>query len=381
MKKSLFALAAMASLGLFSFGCGDGQDGDACFTALDCDAEQGLVCDTHDATCKKADACYTKKGKFCDQGYTCNPDNGECVVSGSSAENCHTKGDVCDEDGYTCVQDSLGAWACMPDDQECPNGTLWSSIAEDCVSEDLETCEHGLTAECSGEGKTVCDPDLKLCVPRSTSNEPKPYKYIKIDDLTTMSDIAELDSDGKVKRWKSEDPGADIDAIVLTKAGSGEPIYAESVQGYRRGDGDSSTDDRTHAFDSEAILHAPDSMDTYPSDTCKYYLGDPQDAATRKYPFVSLGGENGWIIVEMGGNIEKGDHIDIIELGDCNLSNTQSGTTNKAKAESMKVQVAVGDKTTSTWHVIQDSGAAQKGVLSIDVTIDLPEVADDGTDE
>ena len=122
-------------------------------------------------------------------------------------------------------------------------------------------------------------------------------------------------------------------------------------------------------------------MDTYPSDTCKYYLGDPQDAATRKYPFVSLGGENGWIIVEMGGNIEKGDHIDIIELGDCNLSNTQSGTTNKAKAESMKVQVAVGDKTTSTWHVIQDSGAAQKGVLSIDVTIDLPEVADDGTDE
>ena len=375
MKKSLFALAAMASLGLFAFGCGDGESGDACLTSLDCKTEDGYICHPKELTCQPNDGC----GLICDASLdqTCNKDNGKCVT-GAAAENCHLNGDKCDE-GFTCVQDDQGAWACMPDDQKCYNNTVWSSVAEMCVDADSETCEHGLTTECSGDGKTVCDPDLKLCVPRQVSSDPKPYKYVRIDDLTPMSDIANLTSDGSVKTWKSEDPGVDLDAIVLTKAGSGAPIYAEAVLGYRRGDGQESIEKKTHAFDSDAILHAPDSMTTYPSETCNYYIGDPKDKETRQYPFVSLGGQNGWIIVEMGDKIEEGDTLDIIELGDCKLANTESGKMDKAKAESMKVQVSVGSKVESEWVIVAESGAAVGGVLSVTIP-ELTPVDDDGTD-
>ena len=64
MKKSLFALAAIASLGLFAVGCGDGEEGAACVsTLLDC--SEGLVCNTYAGECQTPDACAAKKGYFC----------------------------------------------------------------------------------------------------------------------------------------------------------------------------------------------------------------------------------------------------------------------------------------------------------------------------
>lgn len=382
MKKSLFALAAMASLGLFSFGCGDGQDGDACFTALDCDAEQGLVCDTHDATCKKADACYTKKGKFCDAGYKCQESNGECIVEGSAAETCHTNGDDCGEHA-TCVQDNEGAWGCMPEDAECVNGTVWNNSVTNgkggkggCIPEEdeVQTCEDGSNESCD-EGY-VCEQDYYICVPKQVSNDPKPYKYVKIDDL----------SPAEYNKPNKEDPGVDIDAVVLTKKGSGQKVYASSVVSYERGDGQSSVESR-RAYVPEEILGAPDSFAGYPSDmeNCKYYKGtvpaNDDDLDNFKFTFVSLGGEGGHIIVGMGGNIEEGDTLDIVELSDCKLENTKSSNGNKAVAEDvgMRVQVSAGSKIGSEWTVVAN-GTATAGILSATIP-ELAVVYDDGTDE
>ena len=370
MKKSLFALAAMASLGLFAFGCGDGESGDSCLTGC----AEGLACNAK-LECQEIDECYANNGnKFCeDTGMTCNKDNGKCVT-GAAAENCHLNGDKCPE-GETCVQDDQGAWACMPDDQKCYNNTVWSSVAEMCVDAGSESCEDGANESCGGDGKTVCDPDLKLCVPRQVSSDPKPYKYVKIEDLSSN----EYDKPNK------EDPGVDIDAIVLTKAGSGEKIYAESVVGYQRGNTQSTVETRRAYVPNEA-LHAPDSFVSYPNDmtNCNYYKGTVpgKDAPAEDYvyTFVSLGGVGGYLIVGMGGNIEEGDTLDVIELSDCKLANTQTADGSNADAEKdgMKVQVSASKKVDGDWVFIT-SGTATKGILSETIPA-LVEVPDDGQD-
>lgn len=368
MKKSLFALAAMASLGLFAFGCGDGESGDSCVTSLDCKTEDGYICHPTEFTCQLNDGCGLK----CDasQGLTCNKTNGKCVEP--AAETCQTTG--C-PDKFTCVEDDQGAWACMPDDQKCYNNTVWSSVAEMCVDADSESCEDGTNESCSGAGKTVCDPDLKLCVPRQVSSDPKPYKYVKIEDLSSN----EYDKPNK------EDPGVDIDAIVLTKAGSGEKIYAESVVGYQRGNTQSTVETRRAYVPNEA-LHAPDSFVSYPSDMekCNYYKGTVPDKNAPDedyvYTFVSLGGVGGYLIVGMGGNIEEGDTLDVVELSDCKLANTQTADGSNADAEKdgMKVQVSASKKVDGEWVFIT-SGTATKGILSETIPA-LVEVPDDGQD-
>jgi len=385
MKKSLFALAAMASLGLFSFGCGDGQDGDACLTSLDCNAEEGLVCDTHDATCKKADACYTKHAKFCDAGYKCQESNGECIVEGSAAETCHTNGNDCGNDA-TCVEDNEGAWGCMPNDATCPNNTVWNNSVTNgkggkggCIAEDdeVQTCTDGANESC--DVGYVCEQGFYICVPRQVSNDPKPYKYVKIEDLSPV----------QYNQSGIEDPGVDIDAVVLKKAGSGEMTYAASVVSYARGDGKSNKESR-RAYVPGAILDAPDSFAEYPNSTtnCNYYKGgvpgkdgveDIDD--NYNYTFVSLGGLGGHIIVGMDGNIEKDDTIDVLELSDCTLQNTQTmnGKGAVAEKDGMKVQVSAGAKVDSEWTLI-GSGTATAGILTCTVP-ELAVVYDDGTDE
>ena len=386
MKKSLFALAAMASLGLFSFGCGDGQSGDACDSFLDCDASQGLVCDTNDGTCKEADACYNKQNKFCDKskGYTCNTTNGECV-SGAAADNCHLNNNDCGNDA-DCVEDNEGAWGCMPKDAECVNGTVWNNSVTNgkgekggCIPEDdeVQTCEDGSNESC--DQGYVCDQDFFICVPKQVSHDPKPYKYVKIDDLSPV----------QYDKANIEDPGVDIDAVVLKKAGSGQMIYATSVVDYARGDGQSAAESR-RAYVPGAILNEPDSFADYPNSTtnCNYYKGGvpgkngvPDTDENYNYTFVSLGGLGGHIIVGMGGNIEEGDTIDVLELSGCTLQNTQTvdGHNAVAETEGMKVQVSAGSKLTSEWTVIA-SGTATAGVLSAEIP-ELAVVYDDGTDE
>lgn len=367
MKKSLFALAAMASLGLFAFGCGDGESGDSCLTGC----AEGLACNAK-LECQPIDDCYANNGnKFCkDDGLVCQPSNGKCVEP--AAETCQTTG--C-PDKFTCVEDDQGAWACMPDDQKCYNNTVWSSVAEMCVDADSESCEDGANESCSGEGKTVCDPDLKLCVPRQVSSDPKPYKYVKIEDL----------SPAQYADKNVEDPGVDIDAIVLTKKNSGEKIHAASVVGYARGDGQSSVESR-RAFVPDEALGEPDSFVSYPNDmtNCNYYKGTvpAKDAPDEDYvyTFVSLGGVGGYLIVGMGGNIEEGDTLDVIELSDCKLANTQSSNGKDAVAEKdgMEVQVSASKKVDGDWVFIT-SGTATAGILSETIPA-LVEVPDDGQD-
>lgn len=367
MKKSLFALAAIASLGLFAVGCGDGEEGAACVsTLLDC--SEGLVCNTYAGECQTPDACAAKKGYFCDPNtQVCNETNGECVAKGSAAEDCRTKG--CG-DGQTCVVDSEGAYGCLDDDKVCLNGTIWNSTLEKCVADegDYGECPDGSNESCD-EGY-VCNQDTLKCVPKTVDNKPRPYKYVKIEDL----------SPDELKTTK-EDPGVDIDAVVLTKKDSGAKIYATSVVFYERGDGESSKpEDKAHAFDSNAILNEPDSMPIYPSDTCNYYVDDPKTNANTKFSFVSLGGKGGAIIVGMGGDIEEGDTLDVIELSDCQLANTNNsnGKGAVAEVEGMEVQVSTGSKIGSEWTFVM-KGTVTKGVLTSTIP-ELAEVIDDGTD-
>lgn len=192
------------------------------------------------------------------------------------------------------------------------------------------------------------------------------YKFVRIEDLSDAC------TSGKCS---AEDPGADIDAIVLKKKAGGTK-YAARVSGYHRGDGQvSKKADNTMAADPDKAIGQPDSFVHYPTaDQCDYYKADVagNDKANRQYTFVSLGGLGGYLEVEMEDSIEVGDSLDVLELGKCDLFNTNDDPNAKkgnAKAESIRVQVSIsGDE--GSWKLVGDNIAndTNKGILTFNIT-------------
>ena len=94
------------------------------------------------------------------------------------------------------------------------------------------------------------------------------------------------------------------------------------------------------------------------------------NALRNGYTFVSLGGEGGFIILEMGAAVENGDKLIVTELGDCKLvkETTRSGKGGSAKAEEFKVSLTVSKEAADgDWKVVIGSGTAQKGVVNATV--------------
>ncbi len=248
------------------------------------------------------------------------------------------------------------------------NGLAVCSILESCPL----GSEMGLDGRCSGgelglEGSTClssedCSYGLScyqnICWSAAPSAD---YKYIRINDLSAKcSDNCDPEA------------GADIDAIVLSKFDK-TYHYAFKVVGYMRADGTLESSDNNSATNPQKALSKPDGFKNYPiSDGCYFYNSDVagDDETNRSYTFVSLGGEGGYLIVEMDASIEAGDKIDVLELGECTMFNTESAPNKSsgktASSEMISIEISADG---NSWKLLGSAKAdsTNKGIISFTV--------------
>lgn len=314
MKKSLWILSALALAGFCMTGCLEG---------LESSPEAGDVVDNDkycDGLCEAGEFCILSD----------DLETGECAE-------CSKK---CDEPGYpVCI-------------------ILDGGIGEVCVA----------TATCpDGQGYQY-DEDLKhyLCS-EGDPVEPEPEVgaglYIRVDDMSSLEESCGGLVDGKCKK---DDPGADIDTIVVRKANSGGYIYVDEVVEFGRVKNVDRLSDRPVSSDPKKLEGAPDSLLSYPEAGSCYYLKKDSDKDDYDFTFASLGGEGGYVVVKMKEQFHAGDSVDVIELGDCELVNLHDSdkiAKSNVGAETMKVQVSVSGED-GTWKVLGASGNAKGGIFS-----------------
>lgn len=173
-----------------------------------------------------------------------------------------------------------------------------------------------------------------------TDPVPVPYQYVLIEDLS--------DTGG-------EDPGADIDAVVLIKDGvrsyAGRPVayfFPADTEPLR-----------SNEFE---VVDEPDAHTEYPAST-GICLVDGS--------FASLGGVGGYILVEMDEEIENGDTLEVIEIGGgCFFGDNGE---DEARAEEVQVSVSTADDLDGTWAVIGTGTSTSSPIISFTVTA-LPDV-------
>ncbi len=172
--------------------------------------------------------------------------------------------------------------------------------------------------------------------------EPLNYYFVRVNDLSTNV---------------GNNPGADIDAISLTKERSGERIYVTRVEEYRP----------VNEADISGVSILPDNVLGAPTAFGTPF--DPANAGADKScdlgdeHFVSLGGVGGYIIVSFGdAHIENGDTVTVYEIGNCN---------GKGVSDPVEVQVSVSSNVDGNWVTVF-SGV--EGPVMSAVAKDLPEV-------
>ena len=340
MKKALWILGALALVGFGMTGCG--EDGEPC-------GDTGLVCGSDLSVLLKP---------FCVE---IGAKDGKGQMTCSAYQSCT---EYLEDHGEDLVFDK--------------NGLCVNAVQDD-------YCE--VKSEC-GDGE-VCNKDTHRCEPESTVTEDK-FSFVRIDDAST-NDLTWNGTCFESKGSCVDDPGADIDAVVLKKADGAlkyaKEIYDYSFAGgkitYKKGDEVPPTKLATNPLN---IKGAPDSIENYGDDsvTCKLYNDDAStncffnnDVQCEVRPFVSLGGPGGYIIVEMEADIEAGDTLDILEVGDCKMINcndkngtkTDCGT---AVKDGVKVYVSINDSTKENWKIVGDTGKQpDKGVISFPISADI----------
>lgn len=168
--------------------------------------------------------------------------------------------------------------------------------------------------------------DVRVVV-RGGSGEADPYRFVRIDDLSNATG--------------TNDPGVDLDALVLTKLDGGSSVFASAVSVYEARPGGVASNDPADA------LGPPDVFSAWPdTDTCDLSGG-----------FVSLGGA-GTIVLEMGAPFAEGDTLDVLEVGGCDFG------AGSALADPYRVQISVGDAVTDTWEPLgTSSGGAARFIV------------------
>lgn len=220
-------------------------------------------------------------------------------------------------------------------------------------------CEASSTGGCKSNSECQTDEVCSsegICVP--AGNVPEAPRLVRIDDLSP-NDAA-----------NHEDPGADIDAVVLKKAG-GATKYAASVVGYKRADGVSAEAGKANIAANPAMaLGAPDSFVGYPENQTECYLykkdTTPADPNVDR-PFVSLGGKGGYLIVEMEDSMEAGDTLSVLELGGCKLQNPQNSKylNTKGISEAIKISISISGEADGDWALV---GTSEENIKDKDYT-------------
>jgi len=353
MKKSLFALAAVACFGLMSAGC----DEDSLNKAIDDLVEGNIGCSALDKDEDKAEACE----KLCEEaGVKCG-DAGACLINklnGVASYSCTPTEEVCTAQGLV-ITNVINKTA----DGAEYNAYNCAAAAQDVTCNKDADCDVNNGYKCDIDGDYV---QMNHCYnPADYGVSDEEYKYVKVQDESPVNS-------------KGEDPGADIDAIVLQKA-DGSQYYAADIKSYHRGDGTSNVE-KDKAFNPNAILGAPDSVldVTNPDGKCNYLDMEKSNVDDNGliYTFVSLGGktegkDGGYIIVEMQKAAEVGDKLFVVELGNCDLvaETTQSGKSSTAGAEAISVSVSVSDDySDGVWVPVINSSTAIKGVVTGSIT-------------
>jgi hypothetical protein len=322
MKKALWFLSALALTGLVAVACDDGTE--PC---------NGLCDDTEACVRVQNDASHCFDAAFIAQRSDCLNADGSWV------------------DGWALyLDDDEGLYLCRSNDDDYGD-TCTSS--DDCPTGQICNDDH------------VCEVDTA-----------EHYRYVKIDDLSTKS--------------SGDDPGADIDAVYHVKNGVAKSAVRQV--GYKRSDGLTGKDaSRKYlAADPEQAVGDADGIWTYPNPNgkCKYYKDNSTNISnatckTNKddpscdwdYTFVSLGGQGGYIILEMDRDIEENDTIDVLEIGgNCKLVNTIDNGTGEGPGasgtEQMRVFVSVSKAAEgSHWKAIgEGQGANGTGVATFTVS-------------
>lgn len=281
----------------------------------------------------------------------CDEDESEAVPACEEGNNPCGEGDYA---GYPYCH-NVGGQAVCSLLESCPAGSTMGSDGR-CA----DTTSGSLGSTC--QGPNDCQDGLVCTNSVCSAPDDKAFTYVRIDDLSTKCTETE--------KGCGEDPGADIDAIVLKKGGNNSTLkYASEVVSYLRADGkQSSNADNKMALNPEKALHAPDSFINYPNEDgiCYYWAKDTSDNRT----YVSLGGKDGYLVVQMEDKIEAGDTLDVLEIGDCMLWNTTSKPNQEYQKaidnEEIKIQVSVNSN--DGWKIVKDSGKATNGIISTIIT-------------
>lgn len=288
------------------------------------------------------------------------------VANNCGAVNCTADAPLCVLADFT----NKGQDICLTEDKKVPydmcghdkatnKDMQWIDVESGvCVTRAVGQCETN--NDCEEEGM-VCNTETHVC---EVSTAPAKPRLVRIDDLTEVSDDDSVD-----------DPGADIDTVILTKADK-TVVYVKEVKAYHRADGESAQgDDYSIAANPQAVVGKPSSFVGYPDDrkNCYIYKQGTNPKEEKVRPFVSLGGVGGYIEVIMGDDIEAGDTIDVLELGGCTMQNTIDGGKDQiANKEAVKVQISVSGNE-GDWAVVGNSADALKdkgytGIYSIQIT-------------
>ena len=145
-------------------------------------------------------------------------------------------------------------------------------------------------------------------------------RFVRIDD----------NSDGG-----GENPGADIDAIVLIKPGGAES-YAENVESSFAGGGD------PIAVDPMDALGPPDAF--YNWSTGDTTVCDANDG------FFTTGGSGGQLIVRMAQVMDPGDTLTVLEVGNCQYDESDPDAI--AGIDPIDVYVSVANDPAGSWITV-----------------------------
>ena len=280
--------------------------------------------------------------------------------------------------------------------QKCAEGLIFqkdkNAHTASCVN-DERNWECKVPADCEDNNET-CDTATHTCA--SINEVEDQYIYVRIDDGSEDKYTGEWDATkgcAKVRGGGCEnDPGADIDAVVLTKK-NGDIAYAGDIYDYQFGvaaadikynkaNKDEFLNGPKLATNPLNILGNPKSLVDYGTENakCNLYIDDPAendcfgnaDVQCNVRPYVSLGGPGGYIVVVMDDKIEVGDTLDILEVGDCTCTQTNDATgcgKNKAVADAVKVYISITESSTDDYKILLDTATApQHGVISIPIT-------------